>query len=387
MRTTITALVLTVLALVVAVPADAGWEEGVEAFKAGNYSVAAKEFQSVVESSPEYANGHFMLGQALSKLNRKQEALNGFRKAYDLNPNSVQFQFALANAYLAVERYGDAARLYQMIDASGLPRNMQPAFHKNKALALGKSGRSDEALAALRDTARSSPNDAEAQYHYGIAAFNSGDTDAGAAALERAVRLDAKETYREAYIKALIRQAREGRGNKVSAYAKAVEQARALVSSSPTYDNLLTLGEAQLGAKQYQAAAQTFGRAADQKSGDWLPHFYRSQALTSLQQYGEAEESLRQALAADPSSSDERRVYRQIGFVNEKLKNYEEAKTAYSRAGDSASVERVQQNQEIAEENRRIEAENRRIEEMRREREKLEQELKELEEGGPPPAF
>lgn len=384
MRSTMAGLVVVGLFLAVAGPAQAGWEEGITAFKAKNYSVAAKEFQGVVESSPEYANGYFMLGQALSQLNRKQDALNALRKAYDLNPSSLQFQFALANAYLSAERYSDAARLYDMIDANGLPGSMKTAFHKNKAVAMEKSGRSDEALAALRATAQSSPNDAEAQYHYGVAAFNAGDTNAAVSALGRAVQAKPTEASREAYVKALIRQAREGGGNKARAYATAVDQAKALVAAKASYDNLLILGEAQLGAKQYDGAAQSFSRAAGQQGNAWLPLFYQSQALTALEQYAPAEEALRKALATNPPAGDQKRIYRQVGFVNEKLKNYEEAKNAYQRAGDQASIARVSENQRIAEENRRIEAENRRIEEMRQEREKLEQELKELEEGPPP---
>ena len=384
MRRLAIALTVTALTLALALPAQAGWEEGIAAFKAGNYSAAAKEFQSVVESSPEYANGHFMLGQALGKLNRDQDALNAYRKAYDLNPNSIQFQFALANAYLAVERYGDAARLYELIDASSLPRAMQGAFHKNKAVAMSKSGRGADALAALRDTARTNPNDATAQFNYGVAVFNAGQTDVAIDYLAKAVQLEPNEKRREAYIKALIRQAREGQGNKSSAYAKAAEQARALVASDPSYEHLLTLGEAQLGAKQYQAAAESFERAAAKKPNDWLGHFYHSQALTQLERYAGAEAALRDALAANPSSQNEKRIYRQIGFVNEKLKNYEEAKVAYNKAGDQSSVARVEENQRIARENKQIEAENQRIEELRREREKLQQELEELEEGPPP---
>jgi len=384
MRTVITALVLTVLTLAAAGPAEAGWEEGVKAFKAGNYSVAAQEFQGVVESSPEYANGYFMLGQALGKLNREQDALNAYRKAYDLNPNSVQFQFALADSYMDVGRYRDAAELFERIDPSTLPKQLQGVFHAKKATALEKSGRSDQALPSLRDAARSNPSDAASQYRYGVAAFNSGDTGTAVNALGKAVQIDGSATYRKAYVNALVRQARETRSGKTAIYGRAVDQAKALVAKDASYENLLTLGEAQLGAKQYDGAADSFGKAASKKSGSWLPHFYRSQALTAIQRYDAAEDSLRAALAANPSAEDEKRIYRQIGFVNEKLKNYEEAKTAYTRAGDQASVKRVEENQNIAAENRKIEAENQRIEEMRQEREKLEKELKELNEGPPP---
>lgn len=384
MRRLITAGILAVLVLGATGTAEAGWEEGVAAFQAGNYSVAAKEFQGVVETNPDYANGYFMLGQALAKLNRHQDALGAFRKAYDLNPSSVDFQFALANAYLAAKRYGDAAQLYERIDPSKLAAAYRAAYHKNKAIALGKSGRADAALGALRETARSSPNDASAQYAYGVAAYNTGDTAAAVPALAKAVQLQPSPRYREAYFKALVRQAREDASRKTSNYARAVEQAKALVSQDPSYDNLMSLGEAQLGAKQYQGAADSFQKAAAKKSNDWLAHFYLSQAQTALGQYAAAETALERALRTSPSSQNEKRIYRQIGFVNEKLKNYEDAKVAYTRAGDQASVARVEQNQQIAQENRSIEEHNREIEQMRREQEALEKELRELEEGEPP---
>lgn len=384
MRNLITVLVFALLVLAAAAPAEAGWEEGVNAFKAGNFSVAAKEFQSVVESTPDYANGYFMLGQSLAQLNRDQDALNAYRKAYDLNPNSVQFQFALANAYLATKRYGDAAQLYGRIDPSGLPSAHQDAYQKNRMIALEKSGRGDEAMAALRDAARSRPNDAGVQYRYGVAAYNSGETAAAVAALGKATQIQATPKHREAYVKALLRQAREDGSTKRSNYTRAAEHAQALVAAEASYDNLLLLGEAQLGAKQYQASVETLQKAAAKNPKDWIAFYYLSQAQTASNQFRAAEDSLAKAMATDPSATDQRRIYRQLGFVNEKLKNYDEAKVAYTRAGDQQSVQRVQRNQEIAEENLDIEAHNREIEQMRREQEALEQELRELEEGPPP---
>lgn len=384
MRNLITVLVFALLVLAAAAPAEAGWEEGVNAFKAGNFSVAAKEFQAVVESTPDYANGYFMLGQSLAQLNRDQDALNAYRKAYDLNPNSVEFQFALANGYLAAKRYGDAAQLYGRIDPSGLPSAHQDAYHKNKGIALEKSGRGEEAMAALRETARRSPNDPSAQYAYGVAAYNAGDSAAAVSALGKAAQLKADPKYRSAYVKALIRQAREDGSKKSANYTRAAEQAKALAAADASYDNLLLLGEVQLGAKQYQASVDSFQKAAAKKPNDWLAFYYLSQAQTAVGQFQAAEAALAKALASDPSSQNEKRIYRQIGFVNEKLKNYDEAKVAYTRAGDQQSVQRVQRNQEIAEENQEIDAHNRQIEQMRQEQEALEQELRELEEGPPP---
>lgn len=384
MRNLITALVVVVLALGAVGPAEAGWDEGVAAFKAGNYSAAAKEFQAVVEATPNYANGYFMLGQSLAQLNRHEDALNAFRKAYDLSPSSLEFQFALANAYLSAKRYGDAAQLYERINPSALSGAHQAAYHKNKAIALDKSGRGGDLMAALQSTARSSPNDAAAQYAYGVAAYNAGETGAAVQALGKAVQLEASAKHREAYVKALVRQAREDSSKKTSNYARAVEHAKALAGQNPSYEALMVLGEAQLGAKQYAGAVDSFQKAAAKKGDDWLAFYYLSQAQTSTGQYAAAEAALERALRTSPSSQNEKRIYRQIGFVNEKLRNYDEAKVAYTRAGDQASVARIEQNEAIAEQNRGIEEHNRQIEQMRQEQEALEKELRELEE---PPQF
>ena len=386
MRNLITALVVTLLVFVAAVPAQAGWEEGVSAFQSGNFSAAAKEFQGVVEQSPDYANGHFMLGQALAKLNRDQDALSAFRKAYDLNPSSVQFQFALANAYLTAKRYGDAAQLYDRIDASSLPANLRSAYDKNQAIALEKSGRGAEAIAAKRSAAQSRPNDAAAQYAYGVAAYNAGESAAAVSALGKAVQLKANPQYREAYAKALVRQARQDRSKKSANYSRAAEQAQALVASDASYDNLLLLGEVQLGAKKYGDAVSSLQKAAAKKPGDWIALYYLSQAQTATGAYAAAEATLAKLLQTDLSSENEKRAYKQVGFVHEKLKNYDEAKVAYRRAGDQASIARIERNEQIAAENQSIEEHNRQIEQMRSEQEALEEELRELEEG-PPPVF
>ncbi len=385
MRNITKALTAVVLVLGAAVPARAGWDEGVQAFKSGNYSAAAKEFQGVVESTPNYAAGYFMLGQSMTQLNRDEDAVRAYRKAYDLDPNNAEYQLALANGFLATGRYGDAAQLFGRIDPSSLPKQYQAAYFKNKTIALEKSGRSGDVLGSLRDAARSKPNDAALQYQYGVAAFNAGQISEAVKALGQAVKASPSPESRAAYLKALIRDARENPSRKDASYTAAVGQAKALVGESASYDNLLSLGEAQLGAKQYQGALDSFQKAAAKKPGDWLAFYYASQAHTALGQFENAEAALKKALATGPAAQNERRIYKQIGFVNEKLKNYQEARVAYTKAGDQSSVARVEKNMQIAQENQKISAENQRIEEMRKEQEDLEKQLKDLKQGGPPP--
>ena len=116
--------------------ATAGWEEGVAAFKAGNYQVAAQEFSAIVEKTPDYDGGQYMLGATLLKLNRHQEALQHLRKAYELKPANITYQFALAKGYLDAKRYGDAAQMLQKINVATLPKTQQDEYHQMMAVAL-----------------------------------------------------------------------------------------------------------------------------------------------------------------------------------------------------------------------------------------------------------
>lgn len=377
---------LALMAVVGVTPAEAGWDEGVAAFKAGNYTQAAKEFQAVVQAQPDWGGGYYMLGQALQKLNRNEEALTNLRKAYDLEPNQVSRQMALAKAYLDNRRYSDAARLLGTIDPGSLPKSQQTYYHQMASVAYDKSGQADKAMSALKNAANANPNDADAQYRYGVAAFNAGQSSAALAALDKAVRLDPNDAEKKAtYVKVLIRSARTSSGAaKKSAYQKATAMAQQLASQRPTHDNYLTLGEVQLGAQDYSGAAASFKKAVEKDGSDWLGHFYLGQAQTSLGQYGPAEDALRTALSKTSSSSNQNKIWAQIGFVNEKLKRYEAAKDAYRKAGQPNSVARVEENENIAAENQEIEAENRRIEQMESERKALEKELKELPGGRPP---
>lgn len=381
----ITAFAVLVL-LLASAAAEAGWEEGVAAFKSGNFQQAAKEFQAFVDERPDVFQGHYMLGQCLAKLGRNREALNHLRKALELESGNVGVQLALGKVYLEVGQFADAAALLGKIDASSLPAAQQSALHQMLAMALEKSGDSNRALDQLARAARAKPNDANLQYQYGSAALRAGDTGTALAALEKATRLapnDAEMLY--AYAQALVRQGRTTSGSsKTAVYQKAATAAGKLVGMNASYDNLMLLAGAQLGAKQYDGALSSLQQAARKNAADWLPLFYQGQAYTQKEQYRSAESSLKQALDKAKTSNDQITIWKQLGFVYEKQKSYEAAISAYKRAGDSTSVARVEENQKTAQYNLQVEEEAERIRAIEEEQEKLKKELEQLP-GGPPP--
>lgn len=379
-------LALSILLVAMATVVEAGWEEGVAAFKSGNFQQAAKEFQAFVDERPDVFQGHYMLGQSQAKLGRNQEALTHLRKALELEPGNVGVQLALGKVYLEVGRYSDAAALLGKIDVSSLPKSQQPALHQMLALALEKSGDSGRALQQLAQAARSNPSDATIQFQYGSAALRDGDTATAVAALGKAAQLDPNDPNKlNAYAQALVRQGRSSTGQtKTRAYQQASSTAQKLVAADPSYDNLMLLSGAQLGAKQYDGALSTLQQASRKNPNDWLPLFYQGQAFTQKDQFRSAESILKQALDKASPGKDQVTIWKQLGFVYEKQKSYAAAIGAYQKAGDSAAVARVEENQQTAQYNLEVEEEAQRIRALEEEQAKIKEELEQLP-GGPPP--
>lgn len=385
-RTTLTALLATLTMVLTAGLAQADWNAGKAAFTAGNWATAAAEFQAVRDAQPDWFGGHFMLGWTNLKQNKGQEAVANLRKAYDLQPNDANIQLRLGEAYVQTGRHSDAVAFLSKINAASLPKNAQSYLAQLKAVALTKSGQAGAAVAELKKAAEANPNDADIWFSYGSTAYSTGNTGVAIPALAKAVQLQPSDMDKQkVYAQALVSQARRARGSdKTSQYAKGAEAAQRVVASNASFDNLMLLGGAQLGAKQYDGAVSTYQQASAKNSSDWLPGYHLGQALTAKAQYNSAESALKTSLDRAKNAKDQATVWKQLGFVYEKQKNYNEAITAYNRGGDSGGSARVQENLATERENKRIEADNVEIQRLKEEKDKLEAELKNLPGAAPP---
>ncbi len=387
MRHPLTVFTLAFGLLLAGTAAQAGWEEGVAALKAKNYEQAAKEFKTVVDQQPDWAPGQRMLGQVLVKLKRTDEAITHLRKAYDLDPADAATQFALGQAYVEGRRYADGASVLSKVDRGQLASSQHGTLDQLLAVALSKSGQADQALAALARAAKASPGDASVQYQYGVAALNGGDLTNAIAALDRSVKAKPGTDNRKALVQALMQQGRRTRGDaKLDSYRRATSAAEALVAADGSFDNLMMLAGAALGAKQFDTVISAGQRASRANGNDWLPFYYTGQAYTQKGQFSSAEGELRKALNNAKTSSDSATIWSQLGFVFEKRKSYDEAMAAYSKANNQAAVERVRNNKETEAFNRDVEAENQELEALRAEQEALKDQLKSLPGATEPPA-
>jgi len=381
----LTIAVVAALTLVSAGAVSAGWDEGVAAFRAGDIQGAAREFQEVVDQQPDLYQGHYMLGQSLIKLNRLSDALPHLRKAYDLNPNDLGVQMVLGKAYTDSRRYADAVSVLGKIDASKTGKH-QVTLHQMLAKAYEKTGDEQRMRGQLKLAADADPQNSDLRFAYGAAAFNAGDMSGALTALAKATQLDPQNPAKQkTYAQALLRKGRTSQGAaKADAYGKASAALGKVVAADGSYDNLIMLAGAQLGAKQYDQALTSLERAAGKNSNDWLPQYYMGQAYTQKGQYRSAEEKLNQALTKASKSEDKVTIYGQLGYVYEKQKRYDNAIAAYRSAGDSRGVQRAEENKQTDQFNKSVEEEAKAIAELKAEEERLKQQLKSLPGAKPP---
>ena len=379
--------ILAILGIVLtAGMASADWETGKAAFAAGKWAEAAAEFQAIIDAQPDWYGAHFMLGWTNLKQKKGKEAVQNLRKAYDLKPDDPSIQLRLGEAYVQTGRHSDAVAFLSKINAASLPKDAQGYLAQLKAVALTNSGQAAAAVGELKKAAAANPNDANIWFDYGSTAYSVGDTSTAIPALEKAVALDPRDLAKQkVYAQALVSQARRAGGaSKKDLYSKGVVAAQKVVAGSASFDNLMLLGGAQLGAQDYDNAAKTYQQASTKNPSDWLPSYQQGQAYTASKQYKSAEAALKTSLDRAKSADDQATVWKQLGFVYEKQKNYKEAITAYKRGGDSSGEARVTENLATQSENERIEAENLEIQRLKEEKEKLEAELKNLPGAAPP---
>jgi tetratricopeptide (TPR) repeat protein len=334
-----------VLLLAVALPVGADYNKGVEAYRAREYAVAVQEFQAVVEQSPDHAGSHYMLGLSLRGAKQTSKALASLRKATELDPGNATYSIALGQTLLQAKRFNDAYLTLKKVSYSSLDARARQSYAPAFAQAAIKAGFPGEAISVLKSQTKASPKNADLFYTLGYAYSKEGNSAQAFKAFKKSHDLKPSDAGKaESAVKSAIAAGRRASGSqKVSYYTQGAAIAEKLAGSSPTFDNYLLAGEAQLGAKNYRAALGWFDRASSKQPQNALVHYYRSQCNTNLGQYDAGIRDLQQALKIGVSGKMRSQVYSQMGFIYDKTKQYDQAITAYKNAGNSKMVKSVEE--------------------------------------------
>ena len=131
------------------------------AYREGRYAEAQTEALRHLDQDPAQARAHMVLGLALWKGGRLEEAVRALEMAVSLAPEDAQAHLALGNVLRDARRHDDAAAAY--LQAAGKNPALAAA-HFNRGVALREAGRSRDAILAFRSAARLDAGDFEATH-------------------------------------------------------------------------------------------------------------------------------------------------------------------------------------------------------------------------------
>lgn len=339
---------------------DAGWQEGVAAFQTGDFETALKEFREVTEAQPEFAGGHLMAAQTLSRLGRWSEAAAAFARAYELEPEAKpDLVIPWGRALLESNQPEKAVTVLEKLDPDGLDETRKRAYFVLLSRALMASGGPARSIERLDRLARQAPDNPVVWQALGHALARADRPAEAAEAFERVLELAEDEAPAlRSYIQVTFETARRGDGEtRREWYERAADAAERLVRHEPTGDHWLLLGEARLGAGQHRQAVAAFEKAAVKEPKDPLPDYYLGEAFLGLREGARAEWVLRDALRKRPGPDLTKRIHLALGQAHHLEEEYAQAARDYRAAGDEERAALMEEYQRLAEINDRIERE------------------------------
>lgn len=378
--------------LVAATPAladpQARQTQGMDYFKTGKYAQAVAEFQALVDESPAYDFGHFMLGLSLAKSGKTADAERSLLRAIELNGDKFEYHHALAKSYY--DR-GELAKVIQSLNnAEPLAANDQQkeALYQMRGYALAAREQWSDAIEDL-ERAKRYDSSARTLTQLGKAYFSLRHNDKAVENFRAALAKDPSqpETH-QLLAEALLNMGAEATSDatKKKFYADAVREADEFSRLSPnSLDARYLVGRAALGAGQYQKAIEAFDKVLTMKSNHCNAMVNMGKAYMALQNWGSALQAMANATTCNPGMAV---AWESKGFALQKQKKYDEAIKAYEKAMAIKPspqvrdyIELCRQNKDVVDYNQSIEAqEAEQAELVAAEKARLEEERRKAEE-------
>lgn len=323
------------LALVAGVssrPARADAAEALAAYKAGRYLEAVAELQAVVDRTPGYDYGYFLLGHCMLKMGRIGDAELEFRRALRLDSSRPVYYLGFAMALNAAGKWPLAVRAAD----EGLSRAQDPrtrfALLALRGFALGALRRWKDAAHDLEEAQRiqSTPG---LLVFLAKARFAMGAYADAVTPLRQVLPLAPEDpTVLRLLAECFLRMAAEDQQpvRKQFEYSQSLDYARRLASVTPDdLDAVHLVGRAALGAGRLEQAENVFRHVLSINPRHCYAMANLGRTYMAAERWAEAEAYLRTAAACAPRLTT---VYESLGELYLAVGKPQEAAAAFRRA-------------------------------------------------------
>jgi Flp pilus assembly protein TadD len=313
-------------------PARAGPDEALAAFKAGRYLEAVAELQAVVDRTPGYSYGYFLLGHCLLKMGRTSDAEMEFRRALRIDAGRPEYYEGFALALSASGNWPLTVRVASDGLALAKDARTRYAFLAIRGYALAASRRWGEAVRDLEEAQRIQANPWILVF-LGKARFASGDYENAVSPLRRVVQLAPDDpTVLRLLAECFLRLAADEQDaiRKRFDYLQSLAYAQRLAWVVPDdLDVVHLVGRAALGAGRLDQAENVFRHVLAVNPRQCYAMADLGRTYMAAARWAEAETYLRNASACAPRLTA---VHESLGDLYLQLGKPQEAAAAFRRA-------------------------------------------------------
>lgn len=323
-------------------PAAADLQRAMDLYKGGKYLESAAEFQMLVDRTPGYDFGHFMIGHSLLRLKRPVEAERSFRRALELNPTRPDYYHGLAIALKEEFAWSQVLEVLAAGERYVQDAKARYAYDVLRGYASAALRRWADAAVSL-ERARQIRSDAAVLSALASAYLHMGRPDLSAPIYNDLIRRnpDDAETLRlgaESFL-LLASEVREP-GRKRVFYEEAFRYAQRHAVLRPDEEvSQGLLGRAALGAGRFEIAESAFRRVVQRTPDPCLPLVNLAKALMGQRRWSESTDVLAEAARCAPRLPV---VHETLGIALARQGKPEEALAAFRRAESLHPTETTQ---------------------------------------------
>ncbi len=353
------------------------WQEGVKLFKEKKYKEAIPHFQMVVDAIPEGFSGHYMLGLCYLYLNEYEKAIESLKRVVELKPEEGEAAHKYLTVLMMQKKFNQAYNFVKSYREEYIPKELRGDFYKLGGLASYNAQDYEKAINLLQKAEALVDGD-EVPFNLGLAALQSQNYELAAQAFQKSYQRNPKNIKALQFrVQSLIELGRisNNQNEKMKNYNSAFQEAQKLLKEKEDFETLILAGETALGLQKYEDALHYFDKAKNFKQNDGYLYLYMGQAYSNLGKNNDALSSLEQAVQFLPDQK-KKVALNQIGYVYEKMKNYDKAVEYYKKTGNDKKILEIEEKKKLEEQNKKADEQLKEYEKKLKEQEKKKQEVK-----------
>jgi len=331
-KTSAVAVLIAAIAVLGAVSdSRADLDQGMDYFKSGKYMEAAAAFQELVDQSPTYDFGYYMMGLSFLQMKKPADAEKNLLKAIELNGDKFEYHHSLAKAYYDQRQFPKAIAALKTAEPLAGDDRTKFALYYLRGISYSALDKWADSIDDL-EKARAIKSNAAILDRLGSAYYKLGHNDKALPVLRESVKLAPTNGAMLARLtNVLLNMGAESKNEsqKIAYYKEALGSAdkyKGLNSNSTDAHNLV--GRAALGSKNYVQAEQSFRKVLALQSDHCYAMANLGKTYIAQDRWSEAESILVDAAACAPRLAV---VYENLGFAQQKQKKLPEAIASYKK--------------------------------------------------------